>query len=427
MSITSFVNDEILGLLTPENIPALLLAVFSILLSLVVSYAVLLHYRTVPKENPSMAVRWYGRALPMIAPSLNLIFLSIGFSVMQRQGLDVTLSEMIVDSGLCWFLIALIYVVTHSAAKTIFAALLIIPFAALNVFGLAEDTVTALSRMSFTLGKIHITAWHILKFIISIVLLQWLASAAVMGLEFSFGRMRAMRAGTKQLLTTLSRVAIYGAAILFALSTLGIDLTAFAIFSGAVGVGLGFGLQKIASNFISGLILLLERSVEVGDMIEIGQGGAMGLVKYTGARYTLLETFDNREIMIPNEDFISQRVINWTFSSPRGQLKMPVIVSYDSDLEKARALMLEAVKEHPRVLKDPGPHCLLHEFHDFGVIFTLYAWIGDIREKRLSTQSEIMFSVWKKFSENGIGIPHQNRITQLKIREEAMTPAKTEE
>jgi small-conductance mechanosensitive channel len=218
-----------------------------------------------------------------------------------------------------------------------------------------------------------------------------------------------MRASTRQLFLTVARVGVYTVTALVALNTLGIDLTAFAIFGGAIGVGIGFGLQKIASNFLSGLILLLERSVQVNDMIEMYNGDVSGIVKHTGARYTLVETFDNRKILIPNDDFITQRVTNWTYSNTRGLIKIPVNVGYGSDLEKAQALMLEAALENPRCLQDPPPRCLLQSFGDLAVSFTLSVWLSDIREKRFTMQSELLLAIWRKFTDHNIGLPHQNR------------------
>ncbi len=376
------------------------------------------HYRSLA-DKETLSARWYRRLLPLSAPLAAALILVTEHAVLGKKGVAVDEGYVHVVRTLwsCWFLIAAVYVLTHSRLKTIFAGGFVVLFGFLSVTDLLPDVIKFLSDISFAVGKIEISLYQICKFTIAIVLLVWLSGAILRGIDLSLQKMQHLRPSTRQLFNSISRVTVYVIAGLVALSTLGIDLTAFAVFGGALGVGLGFGLQKIASNFISGLILLFERSIEVNDMIEMHNGDTFGIVKKTGARYTLVETFDNREIMIPNEDFISQRVTNWTLSNARGLLKIPVAVSYEADLETARHILLSAAREHPRALAEPPPVCLLMGFTDLGVNMQLNIWIGDIREKRMTTQSEVLMSIWRKFSEHGIGLPHQARESHYRARE----------
>lgn len=401
-------------ILNVENAPAYAWAALSLMLSVLMAQLIARLFRRWGKSSPGLGPRWAIRMTPLIAPLVNLVLLAVGLSFFQKEGMETAIAQMLIDICLTWLALAAVFMVTKSPVKTVFAAALIIPHALLSIFGMLDNVVAILSGFSVTIGKIHITAYHILRFCVSIVVLAWIVGALLRGVHFSLQNTRYFRANTRQLFLTLSKVSIYAIAFLIALDALGIDLTAFAIFGGALGVGLGLGLRNIVANFISGLVLLLERSVAVGDMIEISGANISGIVRSTGHRYTLIESFDKREIMIPNEDFMTQRVVNWTYSSPRGRLKIPLIVAYDSDLEKARDIILAAAREHPRCLKDPAPTCLLNEFTDLAVGLTLYVWIGDIRESRPETQSEILMAVWKKLTENGIGIPHQARQTQLR-------------
>lgn len=399
--------DEFLSQLAVVGRPALLWAGLSPVIGLLLGWAARLHWKSLPGKT-TLVLRWYKRVIPLIAPSVNLLILVIGAIFFVKQGLtvDTNFAKLVRALAASWLFIAFVHVLTHSRAKTIAASLIVALLAFLSASDLLEDVLQHLGEVSFSIGKLKITALQTLNFAVSVVLLVWIASALLRGIEFSLQKMRNMRASTRQLFLALSRAGIYTIAVIVALSTLGIDLTAFAIFGGALGVGLGFGLQKIASNFISGLILLVERSVEVGDMIEMHNGAVSGIVRQTGARYTVVETFDNGEIMVPNEDFITQRVVNWTFTNARGMIKMPITVAYGSDLDKARALMLAAAEEHPRCLEEPPPSCLLLGFSDAGINFQLNVWLADIREKRLTTQSEVLYAVWQKFLENGIGLPH---------------------
>lgn len=362
-------------------------------------------------DKTKMGARWAKRLLPLAAPLATIILLAIGLAIFRARDVDMQYGMILTNAAIAWFLITAIHVMTQSRVKTILAALMIIPYMILSSFGIVEQVADRLSDFSFHLGKFDITALHIVRFGVSVVLLVWLTSALTRGVDYSLSRVSNLHGNTRQLFLTIARTGIYIAGFLFALSALGIDLTAFAVFSGALGVGLGFGLQKIASNFISGLILLTERAINVGDMIEMGEN--RGIVRYTGARYTLVEIGDSREVMIPNENFIAQPVINWTLSNTRGLIRMTIPVSYDSDLDKARAIMLQAAKDHPRCMPQPEPACILQTYGDVAINFLLTVWIGDIREARGTTQSEIMMEIWRRFRDNGVGIPHQIRDTQI--------------
>ncbi|HYD19598.1 MAG TPA: mechanosensitive ion channel domain-containing protein [Patescibacteria group bacterium] len=415
--------EEFLTTLSSENKLALMWVLGAPVIGLLFFWAAKAHWRTLPNKEALWA-RWYRRVIPLIGPVINLLVLIVGAALLGKKGLivDERLSHVVRVLCFAWLGLAAVYSITHSRAKMLLTALVALFFGFLSLTNLLGDVIRLLQDTNFSIGKIELTAYQALKFVFSIVLLMWLANALVRGMEISLKKIRYLRPSTRQLFLSLGRIGVYVIAALVALSTIGIDLTAFAIFGGAVGVGLGFGLQKIASNFISGIILLVERSVEVGDLIEMSTGGVTGIVKKTGARYTLVESYDSREIMIPNEDFITQRVINWTLSDARGLLRLPISVAYGTDLDRAREVMLSAAKSHPRCLADPAPTAMLTEFTDLAINFSLNIWVADIREKRVTTQSEILFSVWRKFLEAGIGMPHQNREWSNKTLEKALAP-----
>lgn len=268
-------------------------------------------------------------------------------------------------------------------------------------------------NLSFSIGQTRISAYLMTKALITIVLFF-----LITGILSEFGEkriksIRGIHSSNKALINKAFHIFIYFFGFIIALNILGIDLTAFAIFSGAIGIGIGFGLQKITSNFISGLILLFEKSIENGDMVELSDG-TYGLIQKTSARYTLLETFEGREMMIPNEDFIINRVTNWTFNNRKGRLELNIGVAYESDIEKAMELILEAAREHPRCMDDPGPSCYLKEFGDSSVNFMLFFWVEDVSQGRYRAKSDVMMSVWKKFKEHNITIPFPQRDIYIK-------------
>lgn len=267
--------------------------------------------------------------------------------------------------------------------------------------------------LTFKAGTYELSAYGALRILITLALVFWVAAIASEVIEKRIGKVRKVRAATRALLIKIFQIAIYIVAFLFSLDIIGINLTSLTVFSGALGIGLGFGLQKIASNFISGLILLLEKSVEQEDLIELPDG-TFGFVRKTSARYTLVETFDTKELLIPNEDFITNRVTNWTLSNSKGRVEINVGVSYGSDIEKAHALILEAAKEHPRCIEQPPPVCYLRNFGDSSVDFTLHFWVSDVTLGRWGPQSDVLFSIWHKFKKNKIEIPYPQRDLHIK-------------
>jgi len=266
--------------------------------------------------------------------------------------------------------------------------------------------------LSLRMGDVQISAYDFLTTAILLILLFWISAIVSDIAEKRIGSMRTVRGTTRTLLLKVVQIGIYIVAGLVAMDVLGLDLTTLAVFGGALGIGLGFGLQKIASNFISGLILLAEKSVEIGDLVELPNGVA-GFVRKAGARYTLLETFDGKEILVPNEDLITSQVTNWTLSSNKGRIEIPVGVAYGSDLEKVIEIMVEAAKAHPRTIAEPGPQCFATDWGDSSVNFILLFWVDDVTLGRREPQSDVMLDISRRFEAAGIVIPFPQRDVHL--------------
>lgn len=293
--------------------------------------------------------------------------------------------------------------------KTLIIAIIIL-ISVLGYFGYLKSTIELLDseKLSLSLGSIDISLYQILKRLTFLILLLSFVNLVLdRGVKY-FRKTRKIKPSNKPLIIKIYQIIICVIAFIFGLNILNIKLTSLAIFGGAIGIGLGFGLQKITSNFISGLILLFEKSIEEGDLVEL-ENGVYGFIKNTGARYTLVETFDSKEIMIPNEEFITKNVINWTYSNKQGRIDIEVGVSYKSDIEKARELILEAAREHKMCSKDPAPNCFLREYADSSINFLLHFWIDDVTIGRFEPQSDVMRAIWKKFKENNIEIPFPQR------------------
>jgi small-conductance mechanosensitive channel len=198
------------------------------------------------------------------------------------------------------------------------------------------------------------------------------------------------------------------------MNIMGIDLGTLAVLGGAIGVGLGFGLQKIASNFISGVILLVEGQATVGDYVALDGGEAGTIIRMT-ARATILETHDGRWIVVPNEDFITTRVVNYSDSGSANRLEVPFSVSYDTDINKVPALIEAAVTAHPNVLLEPeAPDCELRRFGDSGIDFAVEFWVEGIDDGANKHTSDILFVVWNTLKDNDIEIPYPHRVVEIK-------------
>jgi small-conductance mechanosensitive channel len=273
-----------------------------------------------------------------------------------------------------------------------------------------------IEQLTLTVGTFKITLYAALKALLSIVLIFWTTAIVSEFADNRISSMKKMRVANKALLQKVLQIIIYVIAFLMMLNLLGIDLTSLTILSGAIGIGLGFGLQKIASNFVSGIILLLERSLKPGDLIELVDG-TFGYVRKSSSRATLIETFDGKEILVPNEEFIINQVVNWTLSNNKARVTVNLGVSYGSNIEKARDLALEAVNSHERSLKDPAAACYLDNFGDSSVDFILYFWVADANQGLRNVKSEVMFSIWNKFKENDIEIPFPQRDLHIKNAE----------
>ena len=288
-----------------------------------------------------------------------------------------------------------------------------IPVAALQAFGWLDNTIEFLDSVSFEAGNIRISLYFLIKTAVVAGFFFWLGSTSNRSGQNIIRAQHTLDVGTRELFAKLFQIALFTIIFILMLQVLGLDLTALAIFGGAVGVGLGFGLQQITSNFISGIILLIERSLTVGDYIEL-EDGRMGTMKELNMRSATLETFDGKEIMVPNEKFITGVFVNWTRDDPRQRYEIEFSVAYDTDIRRIPALIVEAVSKHPGVLQDPEqPDCELRGFGDSGIDFGVEFWIEGIDDGKNRISSDLLFIIWETLRENDITIPFPQREVRI--------------
>lgn len=291
------------------------------------------------------------------------------------------------------------------------ASMLIWLVLALHLSGLLPDILNELEAVEFNIGKSPVNLLMILQglltILVTIFVAMWLSRLA----ENKLMRIENLDANTRVVLTKVLRVSMLFIAVLIALSAVGLDLTLLSVFGGALGVGLGFGLQRIASNYVSGFILLIDKSIQIGDVVTIENH--YGVIMDLRTRYLLLKKLDGTEIIIPNETMILHPVVNHSFTDRNTRVLMSIQVAYQSDLEMALKLLLEAAERHPRVLVTPEPSALVKGFADSGVDLTLAVWIPDAEEGTGSLQSEIYLTIWQLFKEHNISIPYPQREVRI--------------
>lgn len=367
--------------------------------------------------------RWRQKTLQMLAaagrsivlPVIAFLLLWTAITVADGLGWPHLLLDTSVNLIGVWIVIRLTSgLIQHETlARVITIAAFAI--AALNLFGLLPLAIQFLDGLGFHFSGTYISALSILKGALTITVLVWVATTASDLLEQRVQRARGLTPSFKVLTGKLLRLSLMTVAIVFALGSVGIDLTAFAVFTGAVGVGVGFGLQKLVSNLVSGVILLLDRSIKPGDVIEVGD--TFGWVSALNARYASVTTRDGKEWLIPNEDLITHQVTNWSYSSDLLRLQIPFGIAYASDVRKAIGLAVESARQASRVLTDPAPVCRLMSFGDNSVNLELRVWIRDPHNGVANVKSEILLNIWDRFHDAGIQFPFPQR--DLHIRSDS--------
>jgi small-conductance mechanosensitive channel len=279
--------------------------------------------------------------------------------------------------------------------------------AALNIIDVLRPTIAVLDSIAVSMGNTRISLYSVLQSLLIFALLAWLALYFTGLLETRLRTSRALSPSVQVLFAKSLKATLVGLAIIIAVTSVGIDLTALAVVGGALGLGIGFGLQRVISNMVSGIVLLLDQSIRPGDVISVS--GTYGWVTALGGRYVSVVTRDGVEHLIPNETLISERVENWTHTNSQTRLKIGVRVHYDTDVHRAIDLCQEAARETERVLEQPEPKCLLIEFGENALELEVRIWIADAHNGVQNVKSAVLLRIWEKFCANGIKVPYPQR------------------
>ncbi|HMB48860.1 MAG TPA: mechanosensitive ion channel domain-containing protein [Afifellaceae bacterium] len=306
-----------------------------------------------------------------------------------------------------WVVISILSRLIRNRSVARLVALLAWIFVALRATGTLDDMSAVLDAAAVTVGEMRISILLLVKMAIVLGALLWTAISLGGFVERQIASSDDLTPTVRVLLGKLVKILLVIFAIAIALTSVGVDLTALTVFSGAVGVGIGFGLQKVVSNFISGIIILMDKSIKPGDTIALGD--TFGWIRSLRARFVSVVTRDGREYLIPNEDFITQQVVNWSFTDRLIRLDVHFGVSYDSNPHEVRKLAVEAAASVERVRDRPPPVCHLTAFGDSSLDFILRFWIQDPQGGLTNIRGAVLLACWDAFKEAGVSIPFPHR------------------
>lgn len=380
-------------------------------------YAPLL--KSAPKSGPLISFRnRIYQSRDLLFPLFNVLALSIAIELsvqMMQPSWLIRIAESLA-------VVFLIYnIITRFIKKQILKSLFkwfVIPIAILQVFGWLDDVTAYLDTIDAHIGNIRISAYGLARVIIFGFILFWIGRISSQAGQRIIRNQEDLHVGTREVFAKLFEVTLFIIIFILLLQVMGINLTALAVFGGALGVGLGFGLQSIASNFISGIIILLDRSVSIGDFVEI-EDGTSGTVREMNMRCTVLETFDGRDIVVPNEKFITDNVINWTHKDKKQRYSLNFQVAYKTDLDKLFEIVREVCKSHPKVLSGPDypfeeqPDAEIQSFDDFGITILVEFWMMGIDDGKNRVGADLLHMIWNALVENGIEIPFPQREVRI--------------
>lgn len=373
-----------------------------------------------PAQAGSMETwrRFFRKLGGIIFPFFIVIFLGIAITVSDELVAQSWVVKIAQSLSIVWLIYKTVTQFVEQNVVRLFSKWIIIPIAVLYVFGWLDNIIAHLDSIRLEVGNITLSLYAIARVLIFGSVLFWLGRKSNdTGKQFIRGREQ-LDVGTREVFAKLFEIALFVVIFLLLLQIMGINITALAVFGGALGVGLGFGLQAIASNFVSGMILLIDRSLTVGDYVELEDGKA-GTIRALNMRSAILETYDGKDIVVPNETFITSTFTNWTHKNSEQRYSLEFQIGYDSDVEKAIDYIREVVIAHPQVLSgdhlppEMRPDAEIAGFGDSGIDILVEFWMEGIDDGRNRVGADLWMAIWKILKEKDIQIPFPQREVRL--------------
>ena len=376
-------------------------------------------FETEPNAGPLLYLRrMLYRTRNLISPALNVLLLGVAIEVCVASVGQSWLVRIAQSVAVVAFLYRLIAGFVGNSLVSGLFKWLVIPLATLRVFGWLDEVSTWLDAVSLEVGTIRISLLSLGRTFVAGSVLFWLGSILNTFGKEAIRNRHALDVGTRELVIKLFQIGLYVVIFLLLLGAMGINLTALAVFGGALGVGLGFGLQKIAANFISGIIILFDRSITPGDYIAFDDGRA-GTIRELNMRSATLETFDGKDIIVPNEQFIISSFVNWTHNNNKQRYSLEFSVAYKTELHAMLRLVKEVVASHPKVLSGPElpieeqPDAEISSFGDSGVNILVEFWMLGIDDGENRVGADLLLMIWDVLKENDIEIPFPQRDVRI--------------
>ncbi len=401
------------------QVAAAVVAVFVALLTGLVIRSRASAFRAEPNAGPLLYLRTIlYRTRNLVSPALSVLLLGIAIEICVTyvgQSWLVRIAQSVAVAAFLYLIIA--GFVENSFTSSLFKWL-IIPLATLRVFGWLDEVSTWLEAIALDIGSIRISLLSLGRTFVAGCVLFWLG-----GILNTFGKEAirnryALDVGAREMVIKLFQIGLYAGIFLLLLGATGINLTALAVFGGTLGIGLGFGLQKIAANFISGLIILFDRSIIPGDYVAFDDGRC-GTLRELNMRSATLETFDGKDIIVPNEEFITASFVNWTHNNKKQRYSLEFSVAYKTDLRAMLRLVKDVVAEHPKVLSGPElpieeqPDAEISSFGDSGVNILVEFWMLGIDDGENRVGADLFLMIWDVLKENDIEIPFPQRDVRI--------------
>lgn len=354
----------------------------------------------------------------LLFPLFNILALSIAVELSTLAVAQSWLIRIAESVAVVFMIYAILTRFIRSPILRTLIKWLAIPIALLQVFGWLDDVTAYLESLSIEIGNIKLSVYGLVRVTIFGLLLFWVGRLTSNTGQRIIRSQQELDTGTREIFAKLLQVVVFFVVFLLLLQVMGINLTTLAVFGGALGVGLGFGLQAIASNFISGVIILLDRSLTVGDYVELEDGKA-GTIREMNMRSTTLETFDGKDVMVPNERFITSQFTNWTHKNKKQRYALEVSVAYNTELHSLFTLLRQVVSSHPQVLSgadypvEEQPDAEIKSFGDSGINILIEFWMEDIDDGRNRVGGDLLLMIWDAFKENNIEIPFPQREVRI--------------
>ncbi len=372
-----------------------------------------------PSASPSHALEFVvNKLLAVVFPMLAISFLTLSLLLGEQYEIDTWLINAVLIIAVLLFLNTVIRAVVDGEHIAAFMRWVVLPLVFLHLVGILPHIIAVLETIAITVGNVEVSFYGIGRVLVFGVILFWLGKAFRMTGKKLIRNQKKLDVTTKEVFTKVFEVALFCVGFLLLLNIMGINLTALAVFGGALGVGLGLGLQTIASNFISGIIILVDRSLTIGDFIEL-EDGSKGFVREFRMRYTVLETYDGKDILVPNEKFINSLMTNWTHKDPKQRYRIDFSVAYKTDIRAMCEIIKEAVAEHPQVISgedipfEERPDCEIDSFGDFGVNMFVEFWMFGIDDGKNRVGGDLLLIVFETLREHNIEIPFPQREVRI--------------